>query len=239
MFMNQWKKWLKELNLTLSKEQEQQFETYAHELVEWNKNVNLTRITEEEEIYEKHFYDSLLASQCYEFDQVKTMIDVGGGAGFPGMPLKIVYPHIQLTVLDASKKRIQFLEHLADVLNIDGVSFVHARAEDGARDVNHRDHYDVAIARAVARMPVLAEYCLPFVKPQGVWIALKGKGGTEEADEAQEAIRLLQGSVADHHYFELPSESSERRIYVVGKKDVTPKTYPRKAGTITKKPLGL
>ncbi|GAK04822.1 rRNA small subunit methyltransferase [Geomicrobium sp. JCM 19037] len=235
--MRVFKQWLKEIDVALTHDQIKQFETYYDTLVEWNEKMNLTRITDKEDAYEKHFFDSLLAANCYDFTSVQRMIDVGGGAGFPSIPLKIAYPHLDVTILDASNKRIQFLTHVAKVLELDNVHPIHSRAEDAARDDNHRDQYDVAIARAVAIMPVLAEYCLPFVKPQGVWIAMKGKGGEEEREEAEVAIKRLQGTVSDNHYFELPTEASERRIYVVGKRDATPDTYPRKAGTITKKPL--
>ncbi|GAK11992.1 LOW QUALITY PROTEIN: rRNA small subunit methyltransferase [Geomicrobium sp. JCM 19039] len=235
--MRVFKQWLKEIDVALTHDQMKQFEAYYDTLVDWNEKMNLTRITDKEDAYEKHFFDSLLAAKCYDFTSVQRMIDVGGGAGFPSIPLKIAYPHLNVTILDASNKRIQFLTHVAKVLELDNVHPFIAGQKTPLVTIIIRDQYDVAIARAVARMPVLAEYCLPFVKPQGVWIAMKGKGGEEEREEAEVAIKRLQGTVSDNHYFELPTEASERRIYVVGKRDATPDTYPRKAGTITKKPL--
>ncbi|MBB6450591.1 16S rRNA (guanine527-N7)-methyltransferase [Geomicrobium halophilum] len=235
--MTDWKRWLRDINITLDDTQERQFSTYYETLVAWNQKMNLTGITEEYEVYEKHFYDSLLASCCYPFMNVSTLADIGGGAGFPGIPLKICFPHLQLTVIDATKKRIQFLQHLVKELALENVNVIHMRAEDAAREVNHRDHYDVVIARAVAKMPVLAELCLPFTRTNGVWIAMKGKSGEEEKIAAAGAIQTLNGGEIDQHYFELPTEASDRRVYVIGKTKGTPKAYPRKAGTIEKKPL--
>ncbi|WP_405127456.1 16S rRNA (guanine(527)-N(7))-methyltransferase RsmG [Salicibibacter halophilus] len=237
-FVKDWEKWLKEIDLFLDDGQKEQFQRYYDTLITWNKKMNLTGITGEKEVYEKHFYDSLLATCCYPFKDVHSLIDIGGGAGFPGVPLKICFPHIQLTVIDATKKRIQFLEHLADQLSLENINLLHMRAEDAARDERYRDSHDVSIARAVAKMPVLAELCLPFVRKNGVWIALKGKAGDEETEMAMPAIRALNGGEADEHYFELPTEASDRHIYVFGKQGNTPRSYPRKPATIKKKPLG-
>ncbi|WP_246476477.1 16S rRNA (guanine(527)-N(7))-methyltransferase RsmG [Salicibibacter cibi] len=237
--MKEWEKWLEEIDLYLHDKQKDQFQRYYETLITWNEKMNLTGITAKNEVYEKHFYDSLLATCCYPFENVHSLVDIGGGAGFPGVPLKICFPHMQLTVIDATKKRIQFLEHLVDHLSLENVNLLHMRAEDAARDERHRDSYDVAIARAVAKMPVLAEFCLPFVRKNGVWMALKGKAGDEEREMAAPAIRALNGGKVDEHYFELPTEASDRHIYVVAKQNDTPRAYPRKPATIKKQPLGL
>ncbi|SDI49863.1 16S rRNA (guanine(527)-N(7))-methyltransferase RsmG [Natribacillus halophilus] len=235
--MKEWEKWLKDIDLSLADRQKEQFKRYYELLVDWNKHMNLTAISDEHEVYEKHFYDSLLATCCYPFEAVSSLADIGGGAGFPGIPLKICFPHLHLTVIEATKKRVQFLEELTKALSLEDVHLIHTRAEDAAREEHHRDRYDIVIARAVAKMPVLAELCLPFVHKHEVWMALKGKSGEEELATAREAIRVLNGGDIDRHYFELPTEASERSIYVIGKKESTPKSYPRNAGIIKKKPL--
>ena len=224
--------------LRLTDRQLEQFETYYRLLVEWNEKMNLTAITEKDQVYVKHFYDSLTLSFHYPADRVKTMADIGSGAGFPGIPLKIAYPHIRLTIVDSLKKRITFLEELCNALGFDDVECVHARAEDAGRMREHRDKYDLVAARAVARLNVLAEFCLPFAAAGGVFAAMKGSGAAAELAEAKYAISELGGSVMETHRFTLPGgEEAERNIILIRKTKLTPQKYPRKAGIPLKLPL--
>lgn len=233
----QFKNWLEEKGMTLTPTMEKQFDLYYQLLIEWNKKMNLTGITEEDEVYEKHFFDSLTAAFSTDMKHVVHMIDIGAGAGFPSIPLKICFPHLSVVIIDSLKKRISFLEHLVKELHLDNVTLLHGRAEDIARDSEHREQYDVALARAVARMPVLTELCLPFVKKNGVFIALKGASGQVEQEEANKACRLLGGKWLEPYVTTLPNEKSNRYILRMEKVNVTPKKYPRKAGTPAKKPL--
>lgn len=224
--------------IELSAQQMQQFEQYFYLLVEWNQKMNLTSITDQEGVYLKHFYDSVSAAFFFSFDQVQSVMDVGAGAGFPSIPLKICFPHLQITIVDSLQKRIHFLEHLAEQLGLDHVQFVHSRAEDAGQNKEFRQAYDVVLARAVARLSVLSELCLPFAKKGGSFVALKGAKGTAEVQEAEKAIRLLGGTVKKLHSFALPEEEGERYIVEILKEQDTPKKYPRKAGLPNKQPLG-
>lgn len=237
MSKEQFASWLEEKEITLTSRMEEQFDLYYRLLIEWNKHMNLTGITAEDEVYEKHFFDSLTAAFPIDIIKVEHVIDIGAGAGFPSIPLKICFPHLSVVIVDSLKKRISFLEHLAKELHIDNVTFLHGRAEDIARDSHHRNHYDVALARAVARMPVLTELCLPFVKKNGIFIALKGASGQVEQKEANKACRLLGGRWLEPYVTKLPNEKSNRYILRMEKVDATPKKYPRKAGIPAKKPL--
>ncbi|KHF40062.1 16S rRNA (guanine(527)-N(7))-methyltransferase RsmG [Halalkalibacter okhensis] len=228
---------LREKGIELSTKQQQQFERYYQLLVEWNEKMNLTAITEEDDVYLKHFYDSIAASFYYSFEDGKKVIDVGAGAGFPSIPLKIIYPGIHVSIVDSLKKRIGFLEHLASELGLEKVSFYHDRAETFGQNPQHREQYDIATARAVARLSVLSELCLPLVKENGDFIALKGAGASEELKDAQKAINVLGGKVKADHSFLLPIEESERHIIQMAKVKSTPKKYPRKPGTPNKLPL--
>ncbi len=228
---------LKERGITLSEKQEQQFDTYFQVLVEWNEKMNLTAITDEDEVYLKHFYDSISASFYYDFQPGQRLIDVGAGAGFPSIPLKILFPEIHVSIVDSLKKRIHFLEHLATQLELEGISFFHDRAETFGQNIQHREKYDIVTARAVARMSVLAELCLPLAKINGDFIAMKGAGTSDELTVANKAIHLLGGSVVANHAFILPIEKSERHIVQIRKEKATPKKYPRKPGTPNKTPL--
>lgn len=228
---------LKERGITLTEKQEQQFDTYYRILVEWNEKMNLTAITDEDEVYLKHFYDSLSASFYYDFQPGQRLIDVGAGAGFPSIPLKILFPELHVSIVDSLNKRITFLEHLATELGLEGVSFYHDRAETFGQNVKHRQQYDIVTARAVARMSVLAELCLPLAKINGDFIAMKGAGTSDELNDAQKAIALLGGSIVSDEAFTLPIEKSERHIVHICKVKATPKKYPRKPGTPNKAPL--
>ncbi|HLR64448.1 MAG TPA: 16S rRNA (guanine(527)-N(7))-methyltransferase RsmG [Pseudogracilibacillus sp.] len=225
-------------NIQLDEIQLKQYDTYFRLLVEWNEKVNLTAITEEEEVYVKHFYDSISPSFYYDFSKVNTICDIGAGAGFPSIPLLIAFPHLQVTIVDSLKKRINFLDILTKKLNLDKqVTLIHSRAEDVGRDKQLRESFDLVTARAVARTNVLSEYCLPLVKIGGHFIALKGQFLDDEYEESKKAITTLGGKYKERFEFTLPVEAGERNIIVIDKVKKTPKTYPRKAGTPAKKPI--
>lgn len=188
--------------------------------------MNLTSITDEHEVYLKHFYDSITPSFYYDFKGSLSICDVGAGAGFPSIPLKIIFPELKVTIVDSLNKRIQFLNHLADDLGLQDVSFVHDRAETFGKG-DYRESYDIVTARAVARLTVLSELCLPLVRKGGQFIALKSSKGEEELDEAQFAINVLGGNVKETFNFELPEEAGERQMIVIDKRRQTSKKYPR------------
>lgn len=227
---------LSEHGIELSETQKEQFQTYYQLLVEWNEKMNLTSITEEHDVYLKHFYDSITPSFYYDFDGELSICDVGAGAGFPSIPLKIVFPELKVTIVDSLNKRIQFLNHLAAELGLKDVSFVHDRAESYGKGA-YRESYDIVTARAVARLTVLSELCLPLVKKGGQFIALKSSKGEEELQEANFAINILGGNVKETFSFELPEDAGERQMIVIDKRRQTSKKYPRKPGTPNKSPL--
>jgi 16S rRNA (guanine527-N7)-methyltransferase len=228
---------LAEKGISLTSQQIEQYEIYYKTLVEWNEKMNLTAITEKQEVYLKHFFDSITAGFYFNFDQPLTICDVGAGAGFPSIPIKIAFPKIRVTIVDSLNKRIHFLEHLADQLQLDHVRFIHDRAETFGQLKEHREAYDVVTARAVARMSVLSELCLPLVKIGGTFIAMKGASGKEELDAGEKAISLFGGVVKESFVFSLPFEESERHIYLIQKQKLTPKQYPRKPGTPNRSPI--
>ncbi|MFG6497662.1 16S rRNA (guanine(527)-N(7))-methyltransferase RsmG [Fictibacillus sp. UD] len=228
---------LKEKGVQLSDKQLSQFERYYELLVEWNEKMNLTAITEKEEVYLKHFYDSVTAGFHFNFNQNITVCDVGAGAGFPAIPLKIVYPEIQLTVVDSLNKRIGFLQHVVDELGLEHVSLHHDRAETFAQRPEFRQKFDLVMARAVARLSVLSELCLPLVKIGGHFLGMKGANLPEEVKDGEKAVNLLGGKIKDVHSFLLPIEESERNIVIIEKVKDTPKKFPRKPGTPNKSPI--
>jgi len=233
----QFQKALKQHNLSLDKGQLEQFETYYHLLIEWNEKVNLTAITDQEEVYVKHFYDSLTPSFYEDFSNIETLCDVGAGAGFPSIPLKICYPHLKVTIIDSLQKRIHFLETLINELNLTNVNLVHGRAEDIGQDRTYREKFDLVTARAVARMNVLAEYCLPLCREEGLFIALKGSAIAEELTDGKRAIGQLGGKLIRQVNFTLPEDEGERSLIWVKKVRKTAKQFPRKAGTPQRRPL--
>jgi 16S rRNA (guanine527-N7)-methyltransferase len=228
---------LEKQGINLTNEQMEQFNIYYHLLVEWNEKINLTAITEEKEVYLKHFYDSITPAFYSDFTKKETLCDVGAGAGFPSIPLKICFPHLKVTIVDSLKKRIGFLNELATALNLEGVAFYHDRAETFGKNSSFRESFDIVTARAVARMSVLSELCLPLVKKNGVFIALKGAQAEEELAIASNAIELFGGKTIREETFQLPKEDSERTIYWIEKVKKTPKKYPRKPGTPNKEPI--
>ena len=221
---------------SLSEQQLEQFSQYADLLLETNRSLNLTAITDPDEVAVKHMVDSLLVYDSQRFHN-HTIVDVGTGAGFPGLPLKIYDPGMRVTLIDSLQKRLNFLEQVVAKLGLGQVRCVHARAEDAGKGPALREKFDVAVARAVAALPVLAEYCLPLVRVGGVFYAMKGSRYQEEVDAAHHAVEVLGGRITDVRPVRLPGMADQRAIITVEKVRPTPKQYPRKAGTAVKKPL--
>ncbi|WP_347106735.1 16S rRNA (guanine(527)-N(7))-methyltransferase RsmG [Lactobacillus paragasseri] len=223
----------------LSSKQKEQFATYYNKLIEFNKKVNLTRITDKNEVYLKHFFDSI--TPLLEFSDLfkgeKSLCDVGAGAGFPSLPIKILCPDLSITIVDSLGKRLKFLDELVSDLSLDKVTLVHSRAEDAGQNKNLREKFDLVTGRAVARMSVLSEYCLPLAKVDEYLVALKGPKAQDELAEAKNAIEVLGGSVKEVKELMLPDTDDERTLIVVKKVKATPKKYPRQAGTPNRKPL--
>lgn len=228
---------LKKQGIDLNDEQIQQFRKYFELLVEWNEKMNLTAITDEESVYLKHFYDSISAAFYVDLTEEKNICDVGAGAGFPSIPIKICYPNLSVTIVDSLNKRIGFLQVLAEELQLANVNFVHARAEDFGQEEKYREKFDFVTARAVARLSVLSELCIPLNKVGGQFIAMKGAAAEGELDDAQKALQVLGAKMKEQHSFLLPIEKSERNIFVFDKIKRTPKKYPRKPGTPNKSPI--
>ncbi|MGM0843342.1 MAG: 16S rRNA (guanine(527)-N(7))-methyltransferase RsmG [Bacillota bacterium] len=237
MNISQFTEKLREKGIKLTSEQLSQFEVYYETLVEWNDKMNLTAITEKEEVYLKHFYDSITAAFYLDFNREIRVCDVGAGAGFPSIPLKICFPQIEVNIVDSLNKRITFLNHLSEKLGLENTHFYHDRAETFAQNPEHREQYDLVTARAVARMSVLSELCLPLVKKNGTFAAMKAASASEEMNVGKKAIATLGGELKEVHSFQLPIEESERNIVVIQKVKPTPKKYPRKPGTPNKLPL--
>lgn len=224
----------------LSDEQMQQLQTYYEFLVATNEHVNLTAITKQDEVYLKHFYDSLLPALEVKDLQTRpfSICDVGAGAGFPSIPLKIAFPNLKVTIVDSLNKRIKFLEELSQKLNLTDTYFYHARAEEFAgKKSDFRESFDVVTARAVARLSVLSEFCLPLVKLNGRFIALKAQKASEELADAKYAVATLGGKIEEDIQTALPKSDETRHIIVISKKKPTPNKYPRKPGTPAKQPL--
>ncbi len=227
---------LEPFNIKCSEKQLNQFNIYYEQLIDYNKKTNLTNITDLNEVVIKHFFDSITPAFYYNFTSQK-IIDVGTGAGFPSIPLKILFPKIEITLLDSLVKRVTFLELISHELNLDKVTIIHGRAEEIARANQYREVYDIAISRAVARLNVLSELALPFIKKGGFFVALKGAKASEEVIEAKTAIKILGGEIFKEHSFQLPNNSGERVIIFIKKIKHTPLKYPRKPGDPNRKPI--
>ena len=224
--------------LVLNDQQIAQFERYFQLLVEWNEKMNLTAITQREEVYLKHFYDCLMVLWNMPLEEYALQLcDVGAGAGFPSIPLKIAHPELQVTIVDSLQKRLTFIEHLAEELGLEGVSCVHGRAEDVGQNPAYRGQFDIVTARAVASLNVLAEYCLPLVKIGGQFLALKAQKSDQELEEARAAIRILGAKLIKVTEDQLPVEAADRRYILIQKTKETPNKYPRKAGKPAKNPI--
>lgn len=233
----QFEKDLQALQITLSKEQINQFITYYEMLRDWNEKMNLTAITEFDEVFKKHFIDSISLIKAKDLSQKLTVIDVGTGAGFPGLALKIAFPNLQVTLLDSLNKRIQFLDALIAELGLTGIETIHGRAEDFAKPDKLREKFDLCVSRAVANLSTLSEYCLPFVKLSGEFISYKSEKITEEMAVAKNAITLLGGNIKNQVEFQLPDSDIYRNLFIIEKVKSTPKKFPRKAGLPAKEPL--
>lgn len=237
MFSEELKKFAAEIKIELGAEQLEKFEIFYGLVTEWNAKINLTAITEPREFILKHFVDSLTVWDEEKFSGVKKIIDVGTGAGFPGIPLKIFRPNLEIVLLDSLSKRVEFLKKVVAQLDLKNVICLHGRAEDFAREKNFREKFDLATSRAVARLNILSEYCLPFVKIGGSFAAMKGKNFLEEISEAENAIKILGGGEINFVEKNLPTLPDVRAVIYIEKQKSTPKKFPRSAGTPSKKPL--
>lgn len=238
---------LNQLHISLSNEQIQQFLDYYDLLVEWNSFMNLTAITDFDEVLKKHFIDSLSFVQCRDVvlknigkdiltDDI-SIIDIGTGAGFPGIPLKIAFPNLKITLLDSLNKRVNFLNTVIEKLDLKDITAVHGRAEDFAKNKEYREQFDFAVSRAVANMSTLSEYCIPFVKVSGLFIPFKSEKIIEELENAENALKILNSHIIDQIDFKLPNSDLYRNLVIVYKDKITSKKYPRKAGLPSKEPL--
>ena len=223
------------VGIELSELQKEQYSKYYDLVVECNQKINLTAITEEDEFYTKHFFDSISLAFYKDYSNIESICDVGSGAGFPSIPLKILFPNLKVTIVDSLNKRIKFLNLVKDELGLSDCNFVHARAEEFGQNKDYRENFEIVTARAVARLNVLAELCLPLVKKGGYFLSLKAQKAEEETKEAINAIKLLGGKLEQDLEFDI--EGEERHILEIRKAKETPNKYPRKAGTPNKKPL--
>ena len=226
-----------ELGIELTQQQKDQYIQYYEYLIEKNKVMNLTGITEFQEVLTKHFLDSLSCIKAVDMTKVKTIIDIGTGAGFPGIPLKIAFPHLEACLLDSLKKRVNFLEETFTLLGLTNIKAIHGRAEEYARNKEYREKYDLCVSRAVSGLATLSEYCLPYVKVGGVFVSYKSGSVKEEAEAAEKAIKILGGKIRDIRYFDLPGSEISRSLVIIEKVKNTPGKYPRKAGTPLREPL--
>lgn len=240
--LTSFEKGLEQLSITLSGEQKQQFLTYYEYLVEKNKVMNLTAITEYEEVITKHFLDSLavVKTSCFKPEKLagKRLIDIGTGAGFPGIPLKIAFPELDILLLDSLNKRINFLNEVTEMLGLTNINTVHGRAEDYAKQKGYRESFDFCVSRAVANLSTLSEYCIPFVKQGGCFISYKSGSVDQELIQAEKAVKILGGQREEVVRFSLADTDMDRSFVVIRKAKPTPKKYPRKAGLPSKEPLG-
>lgn len=235
--ITQFNKDLADLNIRLTEKQVEQFLVYYEMLTEWNKVVNLTSITDYEDVMKKHFIDSVSLVKACDLTGNLSVIDIGTGAGFPGLALKIAFPELKIVLLDSLNKRIHFLTEVIEKLGLQGIDTVHGRAEDYAKQDKYRECFDLCVSRAVANLSTLSEYCLPFVKVGGCFISYKSEKVLEEIQSAERAISLLGGKVEKQVEFTLPDSDIYRNLLVVKKMKNTPSKYPRKAGLPGKEPL--
>ena len=222
-------------NIKITPEQENKFEMYYNLLIQWNEKMNLTAITEESQVAVKHFEDSLAILKYIQLKPDAKVIDIGTGAGFPGIPLKIVREYIDLTLLDSLNKRLVFLQEVCGDLNFNAET-LHSRAEEAGKKTEYREKYDFACSRAVARLNLLCELCLPFVKIGGLFVSMKGPGGAEEISEAESAVKILGGEICEVKEYFL-SDNSKRTLVIIKKTKNTPKEFPRHGSKLKTKPL--
>ena len=234
-FKREFEKYLAKMNISLLKEQYGQFYAYMELLIEWNEKMNLTAITEPKEIILKHFIDSITILKY--IDDNSKLVDVGTGAGFPGVPLSIMNPTLKITLVDSLNKRLIFLQEVVKELNLKNIEIVHARAEEFGQNKNYREKFDIATSRAVANLATLSEYLVPLVKIGGKIISMKASNAKEEINDAQKAIEVLGGKIEKIEEFDLPESDIGRTIIIIDKNKCTPAIYPRKAGTPAKEPI--
>lgn len=225
------------LSVEVNKEKIDQFNQFYDILVEWNKVMNLTAITDYKDVVEKHFLDSLSIERILNLDGIKTVMDVGTGAGFPGIPLKIIYPELKVTLLDSLNKRVKFLNEVIRQLELKNIDAIHGRAEDIGKNENYREKYDLCVSRAVANLATLSEYCMPFVKVGGVFVSYKSGDIDEEVLKSKKAVSLFGGKIEDVVKFQLPGTDINRAFVKIKKIKEMPRKYPRKSGIPSKEPL--
>ena len=235
--LEKFKNGLQQLHIALSEKQMEQFLQYYELLVEKNKVMNLTAITEFDEVVEKHFLDSVSLTKQMDLHQPLKVLDLGTGAGFPGIPIKIVFPELEITLMDSLNKRVLFLQDVISSLQLENIEAVHGRAEEAARNKKYRESFDLCVSRAVANISTLSEYCLPFVKIGGSFISYKSSTIEDELEDGKKGIAILGGKVKDVYKFTLPDSELQRSFVIIEKEKKTPKAYPRKAGTPSKEPL--
>ncbi len=228
---------LQVLSVEVDRKKIDQFNQFYDIIVEWNKVMNLTAITDYKDVVEKHFLDSLSIERILKLDDLKTVMDVGTGAGFPGMPLKIIYPELKITLLDSLNKRVKFLNEVIRQLELKNIDAIHGRAEDIGKNENYREKYDLCVSRAVANLATLSEYCMPFVKVGGVFVSYKSGDIDEEVLKSKKAISLFGGKIEEVVKFQLPGTDINRAFVKIKKIKGTPKKYPRKSGIPSKEPL--
>lgn len=228
---------LKSIDIVISDNQYNQIYKYYDLLIEWNKVMNLTAITDETSFASKHIFDSVLLYKSYDLNNIESVIDIGTGAGLPGIPLKIVFPHISIVLLDSLNKRINFLNEVIEVLELDEVETIHGRAEDFGKREEYREQFDLCVSRAVSQLNILSEYCIPFVKINGDFIAYKSIDTNDEIETSSNAIKTLGGEIKDIQEFDLVENKITRRFVIIHKNEETPIKYPRKAGKPQKSPL--
>lgn len=228
---------LTDLDIKLTEKQKKQFYRYYEMLIEWNKVMNLTGITEYNQVNEKHFVDSLSVTKAVDIRKYQSLIDIGTGAGFPGIPLKIVYPELHVVLLDSLQKRIKFLNEVIEELELEHIKTIHGRAEDYAKKPEYREQFDICVSRAVANISTLSEYCIPYIKVSGIFISYKSEEIDEEVKEAEKAVKILGGEIEEIIKFRLPGTEIGRSFVKIRKREQTKKKYPRKAGLPAKEPL--